>query len=48
MAIFSIDKAAGLCYNGAASAEIGLAPILAGFAALVKRKNFWTQLFWAR
>jgi hypothetical protein len=40
MAIFSIDKAAGLCYNGFDSAEIGLAPILAGFAALVKRKNF--------
>lgn len=40
MAIFSIDKAAGLCYNRFDSAEIGLAPILAGFAALVKRKNF--------
>ena len=39
-AIFPIDKAAGLCYNRFDSAEIGAAPILAGFAALVKRKNF--------
>jgi hypothetical protein len=37
-AIFSLDTPAEPCYNRAAGAEIGLAPILAGFSALVKRK----------
>jgi len=44
-AIFPIDKAAGSCYNGSDSAEIGEAPILAGFAALVKRKFFLAAIF---
>ena len=38
-AIFSIDKAAGSCYNGCDSAKNGLAPILADLFAFVKRKN---------
>ena len=46
-AIFPIDKATGLCYNGFDSAENGLAPILAGFAALVKRKKISDAIIWA-
>jgi hypothetical protein len=44
-AIFSIDKAAGSCYNGSDSAEIGEAPILAAFYAFVKRKFFPNAIF---
>jgi hypothetical protein len=36
--LFSLDTPNESCYNRAAGAEIGLAPILAGFSALVKRK----------
>jgi hypothetical protein len=44
-AIFSLDRPAGSCYNGAGGAETGMAPILAGFAALVKRKFFSDAIF---
>ncbi len=44
-AIFSLDKPAQPCYNRVASADSGLAPILAGFAALVKRKFFSDAIF---
>jgi hypothetical protein len=44
-AIFSLDRPAGSCYNGPAGAETGEAPILAGFAASVKRKNFSGAIF---
>jgi len=37
-AIFSLDTPNESCYNRGAGAKNGLAPILAGFSALVKRK----------
>jgi hypothetical protein len=43
--IFPIDTPAEPCYNGCDSAKIGLAPILAGFAAFVKRKIFPNRIF---